>query len=300
METNISEITDQTPTVTTMHTWETPKGEQSYTLSHTTPQCPNIATGKVVGMETGLPGWPCAECISTGAGHPTSRIPGPNVDADFGSGVGAGHSVAEMATEKQVNYILFLQSERECSRPRLSRQEATELSKSAAKKAIDQLLAEPMMAPAAKPVAPVRPNKYAGSCATCHGHVAEGAGSLANEDGRWVVRHLPGACPEAAPKVDAYVPVRGDVHVVDGKYYRVSVGQNSGQPYVNEWTGSSWEFAKGAVAKLSANTVATAEQAAEFGHAFSRCVFCSLPLDLDRSIEVGYGQKCAAHRGLPW
>lgn len=105
---------------------------------------------------------------------------------------------------------------------------------------------------------------------------------------------------EAAATAPAYEANRGDVHVIDGAYYRVSVGQNSGKTYLTRWTGNSWEYAAGASRLASATTLATAEQAAAFGHAYNKCVFCTHDLDVDRSITVGYGPKCAAKQGLPW
>lgn len=245
----------------------------------------------------------------------------------------------------------------------------------------------------------MRTNKFDARCAKCGGTVPAGEGSLDNEDGKWVVRHIGATCVAAAPApqvslpdsddvaawllstankvevaevtpelvaaatqwakgwtgtfeymvdmkaaaikgaltvgqakgvlncwradllrsqpkpatADGYQPVRGDVHVVDGRYYRVSEGQASGRLYANEWIvdggfdmqhgfhrSGSWEYAQGAIAKLSEATIATAEQAAAFGHAYDKCVFCTHDLDIDRSIEVGYGPKCAAKRGLPW
>lgn len=43
------------------------------------------------------------------------------------------------------------------------------------------------------------PNKYAATCADCGQRVAEAAGSLTRENGKWIVRHLTGACTPATP-----------------------------------------------------------------------------------------------------
>jgi hypothetical protein len=40
--------------------------------------------------------------------------------------------------------------------------------------------------------------------------------------------------------------------------------------------------------------------AAAYGHRTGNCCFCSLPLTDARSLEVGYGQKCAKNYNLPW
>lgn len=45
----------------------------------------------------------------------------------------------------------------------------------------------------------------------------------------------------------------------------------------------------------------TAEEAADFGHMYKRCVFCARKLsDENRSVLVGYGPDCAEKYGLPW
>lgn len=158
-------------------------------------------------------------------------------------------------------------------------------------------------------------NKYPGKCTKCGSWVEADAGERLKVGARWTVHHLDGACPtkeapkatavkqeapRQAPATPSYVPAKGDVHVVDGRYLRVSISRSSGRPYTNEWTGTSWEYAPGFARKLSAATLATVEQVAAFGHAYERCVFCSRDLDLPESIEAGYGSICAGKRGLPW
>jgi hypothetical protein len=153
---------------------------------------------------------------------------------------------------------------------------------------------------AAVPVPAARTNRYAGPCQRCGSPVPAGAGTVAQVDGRWVTGHL-GDCPPPAPEAPAgYDPKRGDAHLLDGAYYRVSVGQRSGRLYANRWDGAAWSFERGALGRLSTETLVTAEQAAAFGHATESCVFCGHDLDLPESISVGYGSTCAANRGLPW
>lgn len=110
-----------------------------------------------------------------------------------------------------------------------------------------------------------------------------------------------------APKVnDGYEPQKNDVHVIDGTYYRIHQSQGGGFLYGAVWNGEKfvgpkWDSrAKGLLKKVSKATLATAEQAAAFGHANDRCCFCATPIDTPESKSVGYGPKCAADRGLPW
>lgn len=110
---------------------------------------------------------------------------------------------------------------------------------------------------------------------------------------------------------------RGDVHVVDGTYYRIHVAQQSGRPYAAkatvfaeaEWAADGslvnpgqvrWDLAKGMIFKLTPDTMATPDQAAAFGKLVGRCCFCSHAIDTPESTQAGYGPVCAAKYGLPW
>ena len=162
----------------------------------------------------------------------------------------------------------------------------------------------PTPAPAAVPAGDDhRPNRFPGSCTECGGHVAAGEGWLTGQRGAWTTQHATGTCPVAAPTpaaADGYDPTKGDVHVVDGQFYRVHIGQGSRRPYAVQWDGYGWELARGMIASLSTATLATAEDAARFGELYRCCVFCTRPLDTPESTTVGYGPVCAERRGLPW
>jgi hypothetical protein len=110
---------------------------------------------------------------------------------------------------------------------------------------------------------------------------------------------------------------RGDVHVVDGVYYRIHVAQNSGNAYAArahivgeaQWAADGslieaadikWSYERGFIRKLSQETKATPEQAAAFGHLVGRCCFCSHAIDTPESTQAGYGPVCAAKYDLPW
>lgn len=119
------------------------------------------------------------------------------------------------------------------------------------------------------------------------------------------------ATKKTAPKsgyVNGYEPKADDVHVVDGVFFRVHKSQSGDWFYVAVWNEEADKFlgpkmddrAKGMMKHLTTATLATAEQAAAFGHANERCCFCSTPIDTPESKAVGYGPHCAAKRGLPW
>lgn len=116
------------------------------------------------------------------------------------------------------------------------------------------------------------------------------------------------AAPAPAPaKVDdGYEPAKNDVHVIDGTYYRVHEAKYGGYLYGAVWNGEQFvgpkydDRAKGLLKKISKATLATAEEAAAFGHINERCCFCSTKIETPESKSVGYGPDCAASRGLPW
>lgn len=159
---------------------------------------------------------------------------------------------------------------------------------------------------------PARTNGYSGKCVDCGVKVPAGEGELF-KNGDWKVRHFPkGSCPEVPAPVDesatsdGYEPAKGDVHVIDGEYFRVHVSQSSGKFYGAIWNGAKFlgaardKRASGSLAKMSTATLVTAEQAAEFGHMAKQCCFCSTAIDTPESTAVGYGPHCAEKRGLPW
>ena len=115
------------------------------------------------------------------------------------------------------------------------------------------------------------------------------------------LKNLPDAPKPKAVKVEAEPELfKGDVHVVDGEYYRVHVAQKSENLYACKWDGERFEYVKGAISKLNPGNKITAEQAAAFGHMFERCCFCSLAIDTPESTAVGYGPICARKHELPW
>jgi hypothetical protein len=104
--------------------------------------------------------------------------------------------------------------------------------------------------------------------------------------------------PATAPAPRAEAPE--GVHVdARGRYVLVATSAK-GYRFGKVWDGHGFTYERGAIAGLSAETVITAEQAAEFGHTHHRCVFCRHDLSTPESTEVGYGPVCAKTHGLPW
>lgn len=135
----------------------------------------------------------------------------------------------------------------------------------------------------------------------------------------WLLALPKAATAPTATEANPYLAIakKGDVHIVDGTYYRIHVGQNSGRAYACEavvttpavWGDDGklvkpgvvrWDRAKGMIFKLTEATFATAAQAHAFAMLAGRCCFCSHAIDTPESTTVGYGPVCAAKYGLPW
>jgi len=193
-------------------------------------------------------------------------------------------SVIPLATEKQVAFLTKLWDERYPDDPAREAVVASfpKLYKSAASKKIADLLALPK---AAKP--------------TLEEEVAT-------------------AAKLATPNPYVAVAAKGDVHYVDGAYYRIHMTQYSKKPYAAKavilskavWNDEGtkilkagkvqWVTAKGKIHELGNDTKCTPEEAHAFGKMVGRCCFCSLPIDTPESVSAGYGPVCAANKGLPW
>lgn len=229
----------------------------------------------------------------------------------YGEGSGSARKGGNFATPAQVAYLVKLGMDED---------EAKGLTKSQASTQID--VRKTSADTAARSNATERTNRYDGRCATCGQTVPAETGALTQANGQWIVNHKGGcpAKPEPTPQAaaaDGYEAAKGDVHVIDGDYYRVHVGQTSGRPYAvkadivaeAEWAEDgkllvagivNWVRVPGLVTKLTKATLATATEAAAFGHLAGRCCFCSTPIDTPESTTVGYGPSCASKYGLPW
>jgi hypothetical protein len=108
--------------------------------------------------------------------------------------------------------------------------------------------------------------------------------------------------PRPAKQTAAPSPqVTDGFYMLDGDYVKVQEARNgSGRLYAKRWDGGSWEYEPGLVRKIAPEMALTAEQAKAWGKLYGNCIYCSLDLTDERSIDAGYGPKCAAKRGLPW
>jgi hypothetical protein len=117
--------------------------------------------------------------------------------------------------------------------------------------------------------------------------------------------------PFVAPApVVAPAPASGEVWALGEKIFKVVPARNSERLFAHELVSPVepgadlvWVYRGLASRVLAGGAPAAAEVVARIGRVVGRCVFCSRLLTDDkagRSVEVGYGPKCAADRGLPW
>lgn len=91
------------------------------------------------------------------------------------------------------------------------------------------------------------------------------------------------------------VTEEGMYRLVNGQIFKVVRAlYGSGQLYAKRLTDYGiFETAKGAMRLIAAQDRMTAEQAAEYGKLYGRCVRCQAPLTDEESIERGMGPVCA-------
>lgn len=104
-------------------------------------------------------------------------------------------------------------------------------------------------------------------------------------------------CPKKGGDA-AKAPAPEGMHKLGDKIYKVQIAvHGSGKPYAKELVqygdSFSFEYAPGAVSKLSEDTKMTLEQAKEFGALYGTCCVCGRTLTQESSIEAGIGPICA-------
>lgn len=90
-------------------------------------------------------------------------------------------------------------------------------------------------------------------------------------------------------------------HKVGDEIYKVQIAvHGSGKAYAkrlvpdsSKASGFGFEYAPGAISRLSTETLLTLEEAKEFGRLYGVCCVCAATLTDDRSIEAGIGPICA-------
>ena len=85
----------------------------------------------------------------------------------------------------------------------------------------------------------------------------------------------------------------GMYRTADGEIYRVHQSRETGNLYAKVLTLDGFEYAQGAIRKLSASDKMTLEQAKAFGVETGMCCVCGIMLTDERSVANGIGPVCA-------
>lgn len=125
-------------------------------------------------------------------------------------------------------------------------------------------------------------------------------GNLSSSGASNLIEWLLAIEPSSGPQEASLDPEPG-VYVLDGDLYHVKVGKQSSKAYAQRWSteAQTWEYEGRKVLSRLTGRI-TAKEAADFGHAYGICVFCSRELTDPRSVHMGYGPVCADYHSLPW
>lgn len=102
--------------------------------------------------------------------------------------------------------------------------------------------------------------------------------------------------------------VEDGMYVLNGEIFKVQHAiHGSGKPYAKLFVPpagpglkATFVYTLGAIKNLRPEHRMTKEQARQYGKLTGTCVFCARVLTDERSIDAGYGEKCASNNGLPW
>lgn len=242
----------------------------------------------------------------------TPTVPQDDVDYRPNHGTGSGRgSSPEKASEKQVAFLVRLSTERGLVDTPELRTAYANLTKRQASQAIDAMMKTPATVPATPTTTTtttIRRNKFEGRCSVCRGPVAEMAGILSSENGRWIVRH-DGPCPVVADAPAATrTPSSASVDVPDGYYAIESTGHNDLAFYAvshSDRYGISVKMVVGGhvdsfvrrqnVAGIVERIAADVDGAAKrYADEIGNCYRCNRTLTDETSRALGIGPTCRA------
>ena len=111
-----------------------------------------------------------------------------------------------------------------------------------------------------------------------------------------IVRHAYGkvfATIARAPRPVAADPVTEiGFYLHDGDVFKVVLGKMSRKPYASKVTKNGFDHVSGAIFKLSASELMTAEEVRVYSRTIGICANCSVELSDPVSVEIGLGTHC--------
>lgn len=202
-----------------------------------------------------------------------------------------------LASPKQVEFLVDLGMDR-CQAERLTPTEAIQ--------EIDRRKTKRETETVADFAGKTFPNRYAGACRRCGGHVEAETGTVGKVDGRWQVEHAAGGCEteQDLPDVPAgYYAVKssGDNDLAFYKVDRPDKGQHAGSVFVRLVVGGQADrnVSRSQVAGILQRIIEAgpAEAMARFGQEIGSCGACGRHLTDEESRQRGLGPFCATKYG---
>lgn len=254
-------------------------------------------------LQTHRPVW-ARHTATAGENVPTNEydnVEGP--DRRPSTGRQTSHTPTK-ASEKQVEFLIRLSTERGLVDTPELRTVYANLTKTQASKAIDALMNTPKTTTTAattETTPTIRRNKFEGICSSCGRNVAAETGLLTKTNDKWTVRHE-GDCPQ----VETQTTVSIDVDVPDGYYAIESSGQNDLAFYAvthSDRYGISVKMVVGghvdtfvrrnAVAGIVERIAADVDGAAKrYADEIGNCYRCNRTLTDETSRALGIGPTC--------
>jgi hypothetical protein len=99
------------------------------------------------------------------------------------------------------------------------------------------------------------------------------------------------------PQVKKGEPVGEGFYCHGENYYKVQTSKTSGKRYAKIWNGKGWDYASGALFKLTDANKLTEAQAVKFGKKTGHCCICSKLLTNPESVSAGIGPICKGNMG---
>jgi len=96
---------------------------------------------------------------------------------------------------------------------------------------------------------------------------------------------------KAQPEM-AREPLAVGAYSLEGEFYAVRIGKESGNAYSLLWNGEDWVYARGIINKLTPANRLSLDDARAFGVSFGQCIHCGRALKDAKSIQYGMGSTC--------
>lgn len=249
------------------------------------------------------------EQLATLTGATPGERPAAAPAAERRATAGAGRSVQNPASDKQVAYITKLAAQHDVSEigtfpartlAAIQNDEASTVSIKRASDLIDVLRRQPLAAAWAPRLASDKQLGFIRSLTARKGYTfsENDLTSLSPQDASKMIDMLQGLEDAPKPQQAGSDALEDGMYRMDGIVYKVQHAVNgSGRQYakqlIQDHTGAwSFEYATGAIRRLRPEHRMTLAEAKEFGALYGTCCVCGRTLTDEKSIAAGIGPIC--------